>query len=333
MVTTTSSRTAERKGQTARIESLIAKPMHLALKNNHSKFHKGLTGQVVLSMRNIRDSYTRDRRSIEGRSTHQATSCGSKLAGGYMGTSTVPTNRRDHISNLRPVMAPLGSSVASGITSILFPPVGTLRWRDVVSRSQSRPSGKFPSLKMGRMLQWESRNELNAFRLLDSNPQINAFTEQPCRIEYTIGGVATYHVPDILVEVDGRKELWEIKPNSEATQPEIAARTVVMSQHLPTWGYVYRVVLADDLLSQPRLRNANRLLQFGRDHVTECEQESIRLALKQSGRLMWSSACDGNYGARGRQILCRMVIDGTLSIDLNEIWSAGTEFVVENGGF
>lgn len=247
-------------------------------------------------------------------------------------TDTVVMNHRSHTPALRSMTSVMTPPLTSAITSIIFPPVGTLRWRDVVSRSQSRPSGKYPSVKMGRMLQWESRNELNAFRLLDCDPQVRVFTEQPCKIQYMSGGVATYHVPDILVEIDGRKELWEVKPDSEAIRPEIAARTAVLTQHLPMWGYAYRVVLGNDLASQPRLRNADRLLQFGRDPVTECEQEFIRRALKRYGQLIWSSACAGEYGARGRQILCRMVINGTLSIDLNEIWSADTRFVAGKAG-
>ena len=37
------------------------------------------------------------------------------------------------------------------------------------------------------MLQWESINELNAFRLLDCDPRVTVFTEQPCEIVYFDG--------------------------------------------------------------------------------------------------------------------------------------------------
>jgi hypothetical protein len=37
---------------------------------------------------------------------------------------------------------------------------------------------------MERMLQWESINELNDFRLLDCDPRVTVFTEQPCEIGY-----------------------------------------------------------------------------------------------------------------------------------------------------
>jgi hypothetical protein len=40
---------------------------------------------------------------------------------------------------------------------------------------------------MERMLQWESINELNAFRLLNCDPRVTVFTEQPCEIGYFDG--------------------------------------------------------------------------------------------------------------------------------------------------
>ena len=39
---------------------------------------------------------------------------------------------------------------------------------------------------MERMLQWESMNELNAFLLLDCDPRVAVFTEQPGEIVWEI---------------------------------------------------------------------------------------------------------------------------------------------------
>ncbi|WP_433968295.1 TnsA endonuclease N-terminal domain-containing protein [Tunturiibacter gelidiferens] len=220
----------------------------------------------------------------------------------------------------------------SAIQSIEFPEPGQLRARKVVTRSQSRSTGKYPSWKMGRMLQWESLNELNAFRLLDCDPEVTRFAEQPCKILYVHDGVSKTHFPDILVETKGCKKLWEIKPEAEAIRPEVASRTTLLAQHLPRWGYSYRVVLDHELARQPRLRNADRLLSFGRDTVTECEQEFIRLALKRCGALVWSDACAGAYGSRGREILCHLALNGTLSLDMNATWSADTRFTTGKAG-
>ncbi len=221
----------------------------------------------------------------------------------------------------------------AAISSIVFPESGKLRSRNVVSRSSARPKGKYPSWKMRRMLQWESENELNAFRLLDCDPDVTRFHEQPCRVMYVLDGQARSHYPDILVEKNGQKELWEVKLESEAAESEVVTRTALLVQGLPLWGYKYRVVLAKDLAMQPRLADACFLLGFGRRDVTDCEQEFIRRALLRHGCLLWSDACRGEYGPRGREILCNLVLRGVLTIDLNSPIAPSTRFVARKEDF
>jgi hypothetical protein len=183
------------------------------------------------------------------------------------------------------------------------------------------------------MLHWESRNELNAFRLLDCDPVVTRFNEQPCEVRYVLDGVAKIHYPDILVEVKGRKELWEVKPESKALEPEVAARTALLVRSLPLWGYTYKVVLAEDLAVQPRQYNAFFLLGLGRRSVTDSERECVRRSIDKQGSLLWSDACRGRYGARGREILCRLVLMGILSIDMNSPISSNTRLVARKGTF
>jgi hypothetical protein len=221
----------------------------------------------------------------------------------------------------------------AAISSIVFPEAGKLRSREIVSRSSARPKGKYPSWKMGRMLQWESENELNAFRLLDCDPDVTRFHEQPCEVVYVLDGQAKSHYPDILVEKTGRKELWEVKPESEVEKPEVVTRTALLIKELPLWGYTYLVVLAKDLAMQPRQANACILLGFGRRAVTDCEQEFIRRALIRHACLLWSDACRGGYGPWGREILCSLVLRGVLTIDLNSPIAPTTRFVAKKEDF
>jgi hypothetical protein len=213
------------------------------------------------------------------------------------------------------------------IKSIIFPDPGQIRSRKVVSRSNVRSAGKYPSWKMGRMLHWESSNELNAFRLLDCNPDVTSFTEQPCKVVYVMDGVERVHYPDVLLETTGGKEFWEVKLRSKALDPEVLARAAFLSSALPRWGYVYRTVFGEDLARQPRLNNANLILGFGKRAVTDREWEHLRRVIAQKGSLVWSEACSGNYGAKGRQVLCSLVLRGILSIDMDTPLSPTTQFV------
>jgi hypothetical protein len=190
------------------------------------------------------------------------------------------------------------------------------------------------------MLQWESTNELNAFRLLDCDPRVTSFNEQPCEIKYVLDGVTHSHFPDILVEFDGQKHFWEVKPERQALlglreqekDAEIAARTALLAVQLPRYGYAYRIVLGNDLAIQPRLSNAVQLLHFGYGAVSECEQEFIRRALKKYGALVWADVRDGVYGARGREIVCRLTLTGNLTLDMNSVWTPDTRFILGKAG-
>jgi len=215
------------------------------------------------------------------------------------------------------------------ISNIVFPEPGQLRSRKVVSRSRTRPTGKYPSWKMRRMVQWESENELNAFRLLDCDPNVTRFNEQPCEIMYALNGQPRCHYPDILVEKNGRKELWEVKSEARAEELLVVTRTKLLMEELPRWGYTYLVVFGRDLAMQPRLANACFLLGFGRSAVSDCEQEFIRQTVKQHGSLLWSDACSGNYGPRGREILCGLVLRGVLTIDLDTPISPNTRLIAK----
>lgn len=203
--------------------------------------------------------------------------------------------------------------------------------RSVVSRSRTRPTGKYPSWKMNRMLEWESNIELLAFRLLDSDPRVRRFVEQPCEIVYIIAGETRRHYPDIYVEYQREKQLWEVKDDRQASQPDVVDRTKLLTEELKPHGLIYRLVLGSELRTEPRLRNTNILLSYGRASVDDLIRERVRLMLQRAGSLSWSGACAGEYGANGRQILCRLTLEGVLVTDMDQPLSAHSLFRVAEG--
>lgn len=214
----------------------------------------------------------------------------------------------------------------NAITAIEFPAEPGTRARRVVSRSRARSTGKYPSWKMGRMLQWESHNELNAFRLLDANPAVRAFQEQPLTIHFRLNDEVHRHYPDILVDLGSARELWEVKSATEAARPENAARTKLLSDALPNHGFTYRMVLAEDLRREPRLSNVLTLLKYGRQPIGILEREQLRLLLDKTGGLCWGAATSGDLGPRGRFVLARLVLEGVLTCDIEQQLSPSSRF-------
>jgi hypothetical protein len=65
--------------------------------------------------------------------------------------------------------------------------------------------------------------------------------------------------------------------------------------------------------------------------ITESEWEHLRRVIAQNGSLVWSEACSGNYGAKGREVLCTLVLSGILTIDMDTPLSPTTQFVARKG--
>jgi hypothetical protein len=225
----------------------------------------------------------------------------------------------------------LSPNPESKIISLTFGEPKLTPVRDLISRSRTRPTGKYPCWKMGRMMQWESIAELKAFRLLDCDAKIRRFVEQPCEIVYIIGSETRRHYPDIYVEYQHEKQLWEVKDDSCASEADLVARTKLLTEGLKAHGFTYRLVLASELRKQPRLQNANILLSYGRGSIAEIDRERVRLKLQRAGSLSWGGACAGEYGPNGRQILCRLTLEGVLMTDMDQPLSANSLFRVAEG--
>lgn len=231
-----------------------------------------------------------------------------------------------------PTFPPI-SSADIARPEIILPQDGKFRSRTVVSRSRARGTGKYPSWKMGRMIQWESPNELNALRLLDADPAVKAFHEQPLAVRFPLDGATHLHYPDLLVEwSDGSCELWEIKPVREARRAENVARTRYLKSALPLAGFAYRMIVAEELKREPRLSNALTLLKYGRGPVGDADRERIRQLFLVTPVIRWASATNGELGPRGRAILCRLVLEGSLSFDRDRQLAATTAFTSTASG-
>ena len=213
-----------------------------------------------------------------------------------------------------------------GVLEISPPGQNKVRARRVVTRSRARGTGKYPSWKIGRMVQWESPHELNAFRLLDANPAVLAFAEQPAVIVYRLQGETYRHYPDAVVATSQGSEFWEVKSSVDASSPELIERTRLLAAHLPAMGYGYRMVLGEDLSRNPRLRNVLTILRHGRRALQLPEREALRQILDRTGFVCWGAAKEGLLGQRGRSLLARSFLEGSVVFDVEQPLGPSTRF-------
>lgn len=210
------------------------------------------------------------------------------------------------------------------ITAVEFNPEYE-RMRKVVSRSNARVTGKWPSRKAGRMVQYDSVHERNAFKLLETSPEVRSYKEQPCMIDYEMNGEKHYHIPDILVDFGTRLELWEVKTAAQSKDPEVMQRTALMSRELPKFGYDYRVIIGEDLARKPRLANISYLLRHGRRPATLLQRERLYQVFRAAvGKLSLGMFQKGGQAADLRSTMCHLILIGILSIDIDQAWNAAT---------
>jgi hypothetical protein len=86
---------------------------------------------------------------------------------------------------------------------------------------------------------------------------------------------------------------------------------------LPQLNFVYEMKYAEDLLLQPRLTNATQLVRFGRRPLALIDRWQLQQEINRDSPLTWGRACTGALGPFGREVLCRAVLEGILSIDLD----------------
>lgn len=212
------------------------------------------------------------------------------------------------------------------IIQIRLPEAGETRIKRVISRSNTKPTGKYPSLKMGHMLHWENIDQLHAFRLLDVTPTISSFHESPMEIQYEIDGEIFFEYPDLLIKSGNLQEIWKIK-NLLGTKNIIPAiKEKTFREELLERGFVWRIVDSKRLILEPRKQNIITLLRNGARSVNFIEKERVRNYFERYKTLTWGEVQKGLINSITPQHICRLVIEGYIYFNINQAWTNETIF-------
>lgn len=203
---------------------------------------------------------------------------------------------------------------------------GGKRIRKVVRRSNYRMTGKYSSLKNGRMMQWESSNEKMAFEILEAHPMVASYCEQPAEIRYRDElENERLHYPDILVEMkSGSRGFLEIKPESDADDPELMVRTTLLSKQLQVKGYSYFLVTSDQIESEEYLANAQHLVHQSRRVKTVPPWEIIRKAFQSQASLTLTTLIKQLNHPSARSWVCKLILAGDLVFDQSQPFDGET---------
>lgn len=203
------------------------------------------------------------------------------------------------------------------ILDILFPDRDGKRMRKVVSRSRARMTGKVPSRKLGRMVQWESRLERMAIFVAETDPTIKLYQEQPCELRYrSVDGAVRRHIPDFLIERATACEIWEIKSDREAESEEVIARTQLLAAPLAHRGFRYCLVPESDLARIAK--TCETLARYAAEKAPIELVDTLRESWSDDMPRSWAVAEALLPDNQARRVIARLVLDGVLRVDLDQ---------------
>lgn len=124
--------------------------------------------------------------------------------------------------------------------------------------------GRFPSLRLARVVDYESSIERDYLYLLDFERAVSWFAEQPLTIDYEDQGKGRRYTPDFHVINNGQHILVECKPQTHVDREKNQRKFAVARQWCKEQGWAFEVVTDEQLRSGYRLTNIKRLTQFAR---------------------------------------------------------------------
>lgn len=124
--------------------------------------------------------------------------------------------------------------------------------------------GKFFSVKMNIMLWYESLLEEALMYLLDFDPDVKRFKEQPCRIRYILDGKIHRYTPDLFVEREDERHFIEVKLKKKVVTEKYSLLFRIITPICEEEGYKFKVFTEDTIMQQPRLNSVKALWRHAR---------------------------------------------------------------------
>jgi hypothetical protein len=169
--------------------------------------------------------------------------------------------------------------------------------------------GYFPSIKLGRMIAFESLVERDYLYLLDYAPEVEWFEEQPLTIPYAYEDPLLHYTPDFHLIETGQDVLVECKPDALVDTEGNQRKFRVAQAWCAERDWQFRVVTDQQLRAGFRLRNIQMLTRYARYSVPPTTKGSLyaRLCATRSAvpiQELVASMPNADSGAVTAAILC-----------------------------
>lgn len=149
-----------------------------------------------------------------------------------------------------------------------------------VSRHRGSAVGRFPSMKMKRMIAFESLIERDFIYLLDYDPFVTWFEEQPVRIEYEYEEKQLHYTPDFLLVEQKQQVLVECKPEKFVDTEENRRKFTVARLWCQEKSRQFRIITEQQIRAGYLLQNVKLLTQYARQQTDPVIRSQILAVLQ-----------------------------------------------------
>lgn len=207
--------------------------------------------------------------------------------------------------------------------------------RKITNRGSKKNIGKFPSLKMGRTIKWESLIERDMIYLLEYDREVMTYEEQPDRIYYVLDGKEHYYTPDFKVDKAGKIHIVEVKRKKDVDEGKYTSLFREIKWHCRRSGREFVVATDQMIRVEPKLRNIKLLYRYARVLVLVRHQVLCQRFFHSRREATIGDLYEFFYSEEvenGLQVIYSLLYWGYLEIDLMQpvelesvVWMPGTE--------
>lgn len=190
--------------------------------------------------------------------------------------------------------------------------------RKITNKGGKKIIGKFPSLKMGRLICWESQIERDYIYLLEFDPAVISYAEQPLRVSYHLDGKERHYTPDFLVKRTDKSLIVEVKQEDEAQKEENQHLFQIISAICARNNYEFVLVTDSMIRVQPRLDNIKLLTRYQRTPINDPHYQIICYELFSKNPEVCLSDVTQFFALRdiGKQVVFSLLYWGVLAVNL-----------------
>ncbi|HEV2881376.1 MAG TPA: TnsA endonuclease N-terminal domain-containing protein [Pyrinomonadaceae bacterium] len=190
--------------------------------------------------------------------------------------------------------------------------------RKISNKGSKKVIGKFASLKMKRAIWWESPLERDYIYLLEFDPDVMSYEEQPLHIEYYIDGKKHRYTPDFFVRRADKRIVVEVKPEEEAFKEKYQHLFRTASYICARNGYEFVVVTNTMIRVQPQLDNIKLLTKYQRVPIDDPQYQLVCYELFAENHETSLGAVMEFFASRNisKQTIYSLLYWGILSVDL-----------------